>query len=503
MARPTTTFSLESQPEVFFTTTAASRAIRRLLGQGKVRHIEGRLYTRNLTDPVEEVVRRRAWDVAAGYFPGAVVVDRTAFAMRPSGDEGSVFLSSDTARVVRLPGLVLNCRRGPGPVEGDQPFMGGGLHLSSWSRRFLDNMRPARARAGSRRTLTQAEIEQKLQEILVNQGEAELNRLRDEAARVAPPLDAADQLERLRDLIGTLLGTRDAPLATERARATAQGKGWDEARLPLFDTLMAAVHERVPVLRPERPGHTGSPFAFYEAYFSNFIEGTEFTLEEAEDIVFHGAMPAERPQDAHDVLGTFDLVSDPAMRARTPTSADDLEAVIRGLNARIVAARPELRPGEYKRRPNRAGNTYFVAPTEVAGTLRRGYEGYAALAPGFPRAVFAMFLVAEVHPFADGNGRVARALANAELSAAGQQRLMVPIVLRDDYMHALRALSRQADPDPLIRVLDRAQQWAYEIDWSDMTTARAALERTNALLTSSEADEAGVVLRLPSELQAR
>ena len=68
----TATFSLEDQPEVFFTTTATSRAIRRLLDAGQIRHIAGRMYTKSLNDPLAEVVRRRAWDVAAGYFPRAV-----------------------------------------------------------------------------------------------------------------------------------------------------------------------------------------------------------------------------------------------------------------------------------------------------------------------------------------------------------------------------------------------------------------------------------------------
>lgn len=167
MPRLTTTFSLEEQPEVFFSTTRTSRAIRRLLVAGELRHIAGRLYTRNLTDPLDDVVRRRVWDVAAGYFPGAVVVDRSAFELRPSGAEGSVFLCSQTRRVVRLPGVVLNCRRGPGPASGDQPFMGAGLHLSSWPRRFLDNMRSSRARTGARRTLSAAEMEQHLQAVLV------------------------------------------------------------------------------------------------------------------------------------------------------------------------------------------------------------------------------------------------------------------------------------------------------------------------------------------------
>ena len=63
-----------------------------------------------------------------------------------------------------------------------------------------------------------------------------------------------------------------------------------------------------------------------------------------------------------------------------------------------------MTPGHYKTRANRAGRTEFVAPTLVRGTLQRGMERYLALAPGFQRAVFAMFLVSEVHPFSDGNG---------------------------------------------------------------------------------------------------
>ena len=34
--------------------------------------------------------------------------------------------------------------------------------------------------------------------------------------------------------------------------------------------------------------------AFYEAYFSNFIEGTEFDVIEAADIVFNNVIPRDR-----------------------------------------------------------------------------------------------------------------------------------------------------------------------------------------------------------------
>ena len=499
MPRPTTTFSLEEQPEVFFSTTRTSRAIRRLLVAGELRHIAGRLNTRNLADPLEDVVRRRVWDVVAGYFPGAVVTDRTAFELRPAGDEGSVFLCSHTRRVVRLPGVVLNCRRGPGAASGDQPFMGLGIHLSSWPRRFLENMRPSRSRTGVSRTLSSAEMEGHLQAILVNQGEEELNRLREEAHRLAPEIGATEQSARLSAVIGALLGTRQDSLITAGARATRAGMGWDEARLPLFDELLAALDAYVPVDRPERLGQTGPPFAFFEAYFSNFIEGTEFLVEEAEDIVFRGAIPGDRPQDAHDILGTYDLVSDPTARARVPGDLPSLESILRSAHARVLAARSDMAPGEYKTRANRAGQTQFVAPMLVRGTLAEGIERYLVLPPGFRRAAFAMFLVSEVHPFADGNGRAARALTNAELSAAGQQRLMIPTIFRDGYLRALRAMSREADPTPLIRVLDRAQELCMQLDWTELPAARTQLQSVNAFLSPSEAEEAGLILRLPSE----
>ncbi|MGH2904371.1 MAG: Fic family protein [Solirubrobacteraceae bacterium] len=500
MARLTTTFSLGEQPEVFFSTTGTSRAIRRLLDAGEVRHIEGRLYTKNLTDPPTDVVRRRVWDIAAGYFPGAVIVDRTAFELRPSGEEGSVFLCGGTRRVVRLPGVVLNCRRGPGPASGDQPFMGGGLYMSSWPRRFLENMRASRARSGISRTLSAAELERQLQAVLVNQGEEELNRLRDEARRLAPEIDAEQECERVGSVIGALLGTRESALVTARARATRAGVGWDERRLALFDELTAALNAHVPVNRPERPSQMGPPFAFFEAYFSNFIEGTEFLVSEAEDIVFGGAIPTDRPEDAHDVLGTYDVVADARARAGVPGDFATLEGILRSAHARVLAARSEMAPGEYKTRANRAGQTEFVAPMLVRGTLEQGMERYVMLPPGFQRAVFAMFLVSEVHPFADGNGRVARVLSNAELSAASQQRLIIPTVLRDDYLNALRAMSRQANPTPLIRVLDRAQDFCAQLDWADLDRAEAQLRSAHAFDTPSEADAAGVILRLPSEV---
>jgi hypothetical protein len=117
--------------------------------------------------------------------------------------------------------------------------------------------------------------------------------------------------------------------------------------------------------------------------------------------------------------------------------------------------------------------------------------------PADPNRVFALFASSEVHPFADGNGRVSRALLNAELSADGQCRVVIPLCFRSDYLGALRALSRRGNPEPLLRAIERAQRWSSLVDWSTLEVALAQLAQTNALVAPDEADERGLILRDP------
>jgi Fic/DOC family protein len=488
-------FFPDRYPEVFRPDdpTSASRAVRR----GELRRLARSLYTWNLDEPAERLIRRRWMDVAALYFPGAVIVDRSAVEGRPA-DDGSLFLdagpSYTTDRSVPLPGLTFRPRRGPGPLGGDMPF--GGLHRSSQARTALENMRPSRARSGVARTLSRVELEQWLDRLAVTRGEEELGLIRDEARELAPQLGLERELGALDELIGGMLGTRDAPLSSRVGRARGARSPFDAARVELFSRLHGELAEYIAPMRPE-PADPQRVFAFFEAYFSNFIEGTEFEVEEAERIVFEGAIPAERPEDAHDVLGTFAVVTDAAMRARVPESADDLLAILMELNRRILEGRPGMSPGAFKTRANRAGNTTFVAPDLVVGTLKEGWAFYETLEPGFARAVFATYLVSEVHPFTDGNGRVARALLNQELSAAGECRVAIPLAYRSDYLGALRAMSRRGSAAPLPRMVDRAQRWASLVDWSDMDAAVRQLEATNALVPPDEAEAEGILLKDP------
>jgi fido (protein-threonine AMPylation protein) len=412
-----------------------------------------------------------------------VIVDRSAVLAGPAA-EGSLFLDVGphpiNPRPVALSGLTLRPRNGPGPVAGDARFIA--LHISGEARTVLDNLRPSRARSGVSRTLRREELEEHLDRIARVRGARALNDLRDEARAIAPTLGAEKQMLELDSLVGAMLGTGEADLHTPAAKARRAGAAYDTERLHRFEALRGELARQDFVERPA-PGDPERLFAFFEAYFSNWIEGTEFALEEAEEIVFRGHVPAQRPADAHDIQGTFEAITDPALRARPPADADALEWYLREVHRRVMGGRPETMPGRYKEKENRAGMTHFVHPELVRGTLREGFTVHQTLAAGLPKAIYAMFLVAEVHPFADGNGRVARALMNAELSAAGLCRVMVPMSYRDEYMSALRALSHNDNPTPLWRVIDRAQRWASLMTWTDHDRLLELLRETHALVT--------------------
>ncbi len=453
------------------------------------------MYTTDLAQPPERLVRRLLWPIASLVFPGAVVTDRTAFEAGPSTD-GSVFLAASVARNVALPGVVLRARKGAGPITGDTPLMG--LYMASRARAYLENVPATRARSGVARRLSRRELEERLERDLRDKGDAYVLAIRDDARKLARKLGLIVELRELDALIGSLMGTRKAPLTSDVARARAAGQPYDARRLDLFSALQRELLKESPSHRldPARPNEDRY-LPFFEAYFSNFIEGTEFEVGEAKDIVFEGRIPLERPEDAHDVLGTFRVVSDRREMARTPRTFEELVAILRARHAHVMEGRPEKHPGAFKSTNNRAGSTLFVAPDLVRGTLARGFEVHRSLPDPFQRAVFMMFLISEVHPFTDGNGRVARIMMNAELVADGERRIIVPTIYRSNYLSGLKALSQSGTARALVRSLDFLQRYTLAIDFSSYEGARAELEATNAFHDPEQADAEGLRLKLP------
>jgi hypothetical protein len=484
-----------SMAEAFVSNADMTRAVSRAVKSGVLRRLASRLYTRNLKDPPAKIVQRNLWPIVAAYLPDAIIADRTAFDNRPASD-GSVFLIADHKRDIVLPGITLRPRKGPPPMESDRPFIAS-LRIASPARAFLENMRPSRARDGVSRTLSKREIEERLDEMIRHSGEASLQRLRNDARGIADQLGLQDEFQRLDALIGGLLGSRDTQLESPVAAARAAGLPYDPQRLDLFQRLHAELASSAPVTRLAR-ATDGPALPFFEAYFSNFIEGTEFAVDEAADIIFKGYIPKNRPEDAHDVIGTWKLVSNTHEMSKLPKNFEEFTTLLKNRHAQIMEGRPDKGPGRFKIEANRAGATYFVAPNLVEGTLAKGYEIYRSLTAPQHRAIFMMFVIAEVHPFADGNGRIARIMMNAELVATGESRIIVPTVYRNNYLMALKALSQNGITAALLRTMDFAQRYTAAIDFEDLDRARFMLDRTHAFADPTEADAAGIRLTLPA-----
>lgn len=169
------------------------------------------------------------------------------------------------------------------------------------------------------------------------------------------------------------------------------------------------------------------------------------------------------------------IVCDQQEMSRLPRSFEELITLLKRRHALIMEGRPDKGSGRFKTEPNRAGSTLFVAPELVEGTLSKGYEIYRGLTSPLDRAIFTMFLISEVHPFADGNGRVSRVMMNAELVAAGECRIIVPTAYRNNFLSALKALSVNGITGAVGRALDFAQRYTLAIElispiWTRRTT---------------------------------
>ena len=488
---------------VFFDDLASRSVLDRAIRQGRIRRLAPRIYSADMASPAAEIIRENRWQVLARVLPGAVIADRSA-AADGRVESGRLFVVSELPRrSIRLPGLEIRIRPGV-PIEAPVPDLPWpeGLRMSSPARTFLDNLAESRSRGGhAGRTLTLTELEDWLARKALAWGAARLERLLQDTVRLAEFLGADDQLptvERLFAQVSGLLPPR--PRAGPLLVALSQGRAWDERRVAMFDrTARQSARLDLDVL-PEwlaAPAVLGE-LPFYESYFSNYIEGTEFTIDEARQIVDTQQPPVARPADGHDILGTYRCVADPLRRSVTSDDPDELVGYLIDRHRTIMAGRPEQAPGRWKTEANRVGAYDFVAPELVEGTLRKGLAFLSGLPAGIGRALHVMFVVSEVHPFRDGNGRVARVMMNAELSAAGASRIVVPSVYRDEYLAGLRRASLgDGDLDGLVRVMAHAWRWTAAMPWSDRAAIEGQLEATNALQDPITAREAGLRLELP------
>jgi hypothetical protein len=147
----------------------------------------------------------------------------------------------------------------------------------------------------------------------------------------------------------------------------------------------------------------------------------------------------------------------------------------------MLRMRPEANPGKTKLVSNYAGTTKFVDPAMVRGTMEAGSALARSVPEGIARAIFYAFLVSEVHPFEDGNGRLSRLVMNAELSRIGLNRIIIPILFHPQYVDCARSLTMQSEPSGFVTSLAKMAKWSSRFDYEDLDTLIAKLKASNAM----------------------
>jgi fido (protein-threonine AMPylation protein) len=469
--------------EVVFSSSNSklSKQISKLEKAGKLRKIAARIYSPNFTDTPEVIVRRNLFTILGKLYPGSMLSHRSALEFKPTS-ASHIFLTYTYTKKISLPGITIRFMQGHGPIAGDNPISGE-LYASQLERALLENMQVSRQPVPESKTIALPQLEDRLEQVVRVKGEAGLNELRDKAKAIAEKLKMQTEFEKLNKFISALLSTHPSKiLKSPMAVARAFGNPYDPERLVLFEKLFIELKQKEFKDLPEK-NTTNKPFknfAFFEAYFSNYIEGTEFELEDAKKIIETEIPMPNRDEDSHDVLGTYKLVSNREEMNITPANSAELLKILLYRHKFLMSARISKNPGQFKDKNNHAGETHFVDHTLVKGTLIKGFDFYNALKVPFAKAAYIMFLVSEVHPFIDGNGRTARVMMNAELVKQGQSKIIIPTVYRDDYILALRRLTRQQDPSVYVRMLLRAQEFSFAIAGDDMDAMEKYLKASNA-----------------------
>lgn len=268
--------------EIIFTDKTLSRQIAKWEKEGLIKKIAPRLYSGKMDASPESLIRRNLFNILGRHYPKAVISHRSAFELKPT-ETDDFFLTYTYTKKISLPGIILHFLEGKGPIEGDRLFMGE-LYLGQQARAFLENLQISKRDGPQSKTLPRRVVEEKLESIIRVNGEGAINQLRDQARTIAPELSLEREFEQLNKIISALLTTHNSTILTSStAKARALGIPFDTGRMVLFEQLFVSLQQHTFKTRPDKNTSPRSfaNFAFYESYFSNYIEGTVFEVAEA------------------------------------------------------------------------------------------------------------------------------------------------------------------------------------------------------------------------------
>jgi fido (protein-threonine AMPylation protein) len=261
------------------------------------------------------------------------------------------------------------------------------------------------------------------------------------------------------------------PPVTGRIRAL-----WDSLRDPVLK-----VFPKAPGLPKDRKAYLGFVDEIYksDAYHSLSIEGYTVTPELIERVRSGNWNPDGDEADRNN---------------RDALAARGYWQAFQQVKAAVSKLIEGSAPGALVREAHRDWYREMFQPAVAAGLMRpaalAGYRGHPVYIRGsrhvpprwetVPDAMTALFDLLEeeaepsvravlghwmmgyIHPYPDGNGRMARFLMNAMLASGGYPWTVIRVEDRDSYMTALEAASIDSDIRPFAKLISERVQWSME-----------------------------------------
>ena len=258
---------------------------------------------------------------------------------------------------------------------------------------------------------------------------------------------------------------------------------------------MANVLENITILKKELDGLRPLPptvlaqveqkLRLESNYHSNAIEGNSLTLGETRSLILHGLTAHGKPMRDHlDIQGHDSAVK--AIEAAVKEEQELNEVFIRNLHRvtlkepyKAQAETPDGRViertislGDYKTIPNNVrtstGETYYFTPPEqVKQAMSDLIDWYRAKEREgeHPIVIAATFhyRFVRIHPFDDGNGRMARLLMNMILIKHGYTVAMIRRENRDEYLGKLEQTDRSEDLTEFINYIAGCCEYALNL----------------------------------------
>ena len=267
---------------------------------------------------------------------------------------------------------------------------------------------------------------------------------------------------------------------------------------------LAALKEQIDDLRPLSESQEKAiqeRLRIEWTYNSNALEGNTLSFGETLFFLREGLTSEGKPlkdyleakNHAEAIEGLMEIIN--SERPLTEGVIKELHAVLmrgmefslaQGIHGQLV--QKPIHPGKYKLLPNHvltfSGKIHhYVEPIHVKEEMEKLLNWYHAtkeMDPVEKAATFHYRFVA-IHPFDDGNGRMARLLMNLILIKAKYPPCIIKMIHRKSYLKALEAVDLKKTFEPFIEFVGEELTDTLEVVLSVLDGKEKAVEQTKTL----------------------